>query len=105
MQYVYRFNSIQAAKYSYKDEIQFPGITAIKGWSFISSVADESKVSCYTYSNRDIPVCTWYARYDEFVVEFIAWIQPGGLSIHEMENVVKIIDQKASKLLGKDRQP
>lgn len=104
-QFVFRYNFLQGAKSDYASAIQFPGTTDIEGWSFTSNIADASKVSCYTYINEDIPVCTWYARYNEFVIELNAWIGPGRLSIQEMENVVKIIDQKAGKLLGKDTHP
>jgi hypothetical protein len=104
-QFVFRYNFLQGAQNDYASAIQFPGTTNIEGWSFTSNIADASKVSCYTYINEDIPVCTWYVRYNESVIELNAWIGPGRLSIQEMENLAKVIDQKAAKLLGEDTQP
>jgi hypothetical protein len=99
-QSVFRYSSIEGAKLDYSEAITFPGETNIKGWTFSSSIADEQKISCFTYSNSVVPVCTWEARYQEFVVEVIAWIYPGYLSIEEMQNLVETIDLKFSKYIG-----
>jgi hypothetical protein len=99
-QSVFRNPSIEGAKADYSDAITFPGETNIKGWTFSSSIADEQKISCFTYSNRVVPVCRWQARYQEFVVEVIAWIYPGYLSIEEMQNLVEKIDLKFTKYVG-----
>jgi hypothetical protein len=99
-QSVFRYSSIEGAKMDYSDAITFPGETNIKGWTFSSSIADEQKISCFTYSNVDIPVCRWQARYQEFVVEVIAWIYPCYLSIEEMQNLVNAIDLKFTNYIG-----
>jgi hypothetical protein len=99
-QSVFRNPSIEGAKMAYSEAITFPGETNIKGWTFSSSIADEQKISCFTYSNSVVPVCTWEARYQEFVVEVIAGIFPGYLSIEEMQNLVEKIDSKFTKYIG-----
>ena len=98
-QFVFRYNFLQGAKSDYASAIQWHGTTDIEGWSFISNVADKSKVSCYTYINEDIPVCTWYGRYNEFVIELNASIGPGRLSIQEMENLSKDYRSKSCKVI------
>ncbi len=97
---VFRYSSIEGAKEDYTDAITFPGITHVGGWTFKSDTADDQKISCYTYRDSDIPVCTWEARYQEFVIEVVAWIGPDQVSIQEMESLVKVIDGKVKDYLG-----
>ena len=91
---VYPFNSIEGAKEDYAETTTFPGETNIEGWTFWSSLADEQKFSCYTYSNVDFPVCTWVARYEEIEIQVIAWINPNRLTLDEVQALVKRIDEK-----------
>jgi hypothetical protein len=99
-QSVFRYDSIEGARRDYADATTFPGKTDVEGWTYISSSADEQKFSCYTYSNSDIPVCSWVARYQEFVIEVVAWIGPDQVSIQEMEKLVKVIDTKVINFMN-----
>jgi hypothetical protein len=99
-QSVFRYDSIEGARRDYADATTFPGETDVEGWTYNSSSADEQKFTCYTYSNSDIPVCTWVARYQEFVIEVVAWIGPDQVSIQEMEKLVKVIDTKVINFMS-----
>lgn len=99
-QSVFRYASIEGAGRDYADATTFPGETDVEGWTYLSSSADEQKFSCYTYSNSDIPVCSWVARYQEFVIEVVAWIVPDQVSIQEMEKLVKMIDTKVINFMS-----
>lgn len=96
---VFRYSSERGAKSDFSVASSFPGETDIDGWSFVSSAADEQKISCFTYSNSEFPICTWIARYHEFVVEFYVWIGNDRLSIGEMEIIVITIDERIQNLL------
>ena len=55
------------------------------------------KLSCYTYSNQNYPICTWLGRYKEITIEVIGRLKPGSVSLGELQTLVKIIDQKVSR--------
>jgi len=93
------YPSVEQAKAHFSEDTQFPGETEIKGWSFHSDKADEEKFSCYTYSNVNYPICTWWIRYQEIMIEVIGRLEPGHLSLEEMQTIVKTIDDKVVKKL------
>jgi hypothetical protein len=95
MERVYRFNSIEGAKEDYATITTFPGETNIEGWTFLSSLANEQKFSCYTYSNMEFPVCRWIARYEEIVIEVIGWLDPNRITLEDFQSLVFTIDSKA----------
>lgn len=101
MERVYRFYSIEGAKDDYATIITFPGETNIEDWTFLSSFANEQIFSCYTYSNIEFPVCNWVARYEEIVIEVIAWLDPNRLTLEELQAIVIKIDEKIAKNLEK----
>jgi hypothetical protein len=96
MERVYRFTSVEGAKEDYSVTTKFPGKTDIDGWTFTSDLADEQKVSCYTYSNMEYPVCSWVARYKEFEIEVIAWLDPNRMTLEDMQSFVMKIDEKSN---------
>lgn len=98
-QEVFRYSSIEGAKADYSTEASLPGETNIDGWSFVSDTADEQKLSCYKYPNSEFPICTWIARYDEFVVELYIRIGNERMSLEEMESIVILIDERIKTLL------
>lgn len=95
MERVYRFNSVEGAKEDYSVTTNFPGRTDIDGWTFTSDLADEQKVSCYRYLNMNYPVCSWVARYNEFEIEVIAWLDSNRMTLEDMQSFVIKIDEKA----------
>ncbi len=103
MESVYRFNSIEGAKEDYAVTSSFPGSTDVTGWNFISTLADEQIFSCYTYSNMTYPVCHWNARYKEFEIEVIGWLDPDRVNLQELQSFVTIIDEKVVNNLDPDR--
>ncbi len=94
------FKSIEHAKNYYSERAQFHGETNISGWSFISKIADEQKFSCYTYPNLDYPICTWLGRYQEITIEVIGRLEPGRVTLEEMQAIVKMIDEKTVRNLA-----
>jgi len=95
-QFVSIYKTTQQAKNAFNDSAQFPG-QGDNSWSFTSEIADEEKISCYTYSNQNYPICTWLGRYKEITIEVIGRLKPGSVSLGELQTLVKIIDQKVSR--------
>ena len=83
----------------------FPGKTNPDGWTYISGLADEQKISCYTYSNMEYPVCRWVARYEEIVIEVIAWLNPNRINIEDFQDLVIKIDEKVISYLSENGPP
>jgi len=104
LQMVFRYQNTRGAKADYADQIRFPENTEMEEWSFQSSVADESRFSCFIYSNESTPVCRWVARYERIVVDVIVRLEQKGLSIQEMETLVKKIDQKVGSILNQESE-
>ncbi len=95
------YPTIKGARVDFSEEAQFPGKTNIEGWSFTSSIADEQKFSCYTYSNLDYPICRWLARYQEIIIQVIGGIKPGRVNLDELQQIVKEIDERVTGNLNK----
>jgi hypothetical protein len=93
-EFIYIHYSIENAKYDYGLDASFPGETNIASWTFMSKLADEQKFSCYTYSNVDYPVCTWVARYEEIEIQVIGWLIPNRVTLDELQNLIRIMDEK-----------
>ncbi|OGO31774.1 MAG: hypothetical protein A2136_03660 [Chloroflexi bacterium RBG_16_54_11] len=97
MERVYRYNSVEGAKEDYALTTSFPGKTDVDRWRFMSNLADEQKISCYTYVNMEYPVCSWVARYEEYEIEVIAWLDPNRINIEDIQELVIKIDEKVIK--------
>ncbi len=91
--------SIEEAKNKFSELTKFPGNIDVEGWSFTSAEADEQKFSCYTYSNLNYPICTWLGRYQEIAIEVIGGLEPGRVTLEEMQVILKVIDKKISNYL------
>lgn len=99
---VYRFKTLNGAKSDYSNEV---GILTQSTsflppeWRFQSQTADESFFVCTEYPN--ITSCTWLARYNRILVELRGSLVTDRFALRDMENITRIIDGKASKLIGK----
>ena len=101
LQMVFRYDPIWGgAKHDYSEHARFSSNTVIEEWSFESETADESKFSCYTYSNKEYPNCRWLARYEEFVVDTIIHFDPEIMSFEEMKSIIVAMDQKMASYLN-----
>ena len=94
-QMIYRHKTIDKAKSDYGYGISYlTGNTEPPScWDFQSTIADESGIIC-----RD-DYCLWEARYECVVIEIIGGGVPGYVTIEDMENIVKLVDEKAGELL------
>jgi len=99
---VYRYGSSRKASNIYQ-ELVLPGEVGSKptSWSFVSSIADQSHFACYDYEGRQPPICSWSARYEEYIVIFHAWLIPERMSLGDIEKVIRVIDDKMRRYLGK----
>lgn len=100
---VYRYRSTRAAKGVY-EELVLPGQVGKTpaDWTYRSPIADQSCFTCYDYEGREpYPICKWSARYEEYVVIFHSWLVPGYMSLEDMERVIRVIDARMAKYLGK----
>jgi len=100
-QTVFRYQTIEEAKrdYIYVNNKYGDGQLP-EEWTFSSEIADENFISCKEgYPEIDFPLCRWVARYDCFVVEFGSWLIIDRISLLDMENIVREIDQKVGELI------
>lgn len=65
-------------------------------WEYQSKFAQRSDFKCYTYVNIPYPSCGWTALYDRYTVALYVWLAPGVMTFEELENLIKIIDQRMS---------
>jgi hypothetical protein len=69
------------------------------GWTYKSTMADESHFSCFQYRNAQFPQCFWIARYGKIVINIRAWLNPEKMSLETMQTVVQKVDSLASEYL------
>jgi hypothetical protein len=89
---IYQYRTAIIAHRDYEDilkEYVNSGQVDIQNWKFKSKYADEYAKSCLAYKNIDYPVCTYVARYKEYVFIFFSWLEPGRMTIEQMETVVE----------------
>ena len=60
-------------------------------------MANQSQLSCYEYGCYDCEIesqtnCTWVGRYDEFIVEFGAWMIPQRMYLDDMQEIICALD-------------
>jgi hypothetical protein len=100
-EYVHRYRNSAAAKSVYDDLVHVVGDVP-SAWTYHSIIADESRFACYDYEGREpYPVCEWAARYEEYVVIVSSWLIPDQMSLPDLEKVVRAIDSRMSRQLGK----
>jgi len=99
-QYVFRYkNSSSATTYYRNWFLTKPGEKPDE-WLFQSSTADEADVKCYDYEGRDYTFCHWTARYQEYVVEVMAFLIPDKMSLQDFEKIIIKADSIMSKHLN-----
>jgi len=94
-QSVYVYNTVEEAERKYKvlqSMLQLG--TAPSNWSYQSSAANKSDVSCYTHESKPVPSCTWIAQYGKYIVGFYAELVPDRMSLGDFEKVIYRIDSK-----------
>lgn len=68
-------------------------------WLFESKLAEESDFACYDYEGREqYPVCTWMARYHDYIIVVHSWLIPDRMSLEDLMNVIMIIEDKLQNL-------
>ncbi len=71
---VFQYSSSSSARDWYKDFFVGKCCEEPDNWSYHSSIADQSYFVCYDYEGRHTTYCSWIALYEEFIVEFDAWM-------------------------------
>lgn len=91
---VYRYRSIKEAKRDFKYATTMFKLPYVpEDWTFISEIASESYIGCDDY------LCYWVARYDRIVIDVRFWQTSDCMDIANFQEVLKIIDQRASQLI------
>ena len=67
-------------------------------WDFQSTFADESGIFCRNSEGNYY--CLWGARYGCIVMDMVGEAVPGYSTFEDMENIVRLVDEKAGKLLN-----
>jgi hypothetical protein len=100
-QEIHRYRNSTAAKGVYAEFIRPVGKIP-PGWTYHSSVADESVFACYDYEGREpYPVCEWAARYEEYVVIVRSWLVTDQMTLQDLEKVIQAIDTQMAQQLGR----
>lgn len=102
--YIFRFRNETSAKYGLfrikRQGYLFPSTrTPPEGWRYSSPIADDWLFGCI-----DAKACTALGRYDEFISIFRTSIDPDFMTLEDLEDILKAIDEKFSKhiLISKD---
>jgi len=98
-QRVYRYKNSTIAQAWYKDLFLTKPGQKPEEWSFQSSTADEADIQCYDYEGRDYTFCEWTARYQEYVVDVMAFLIPDKMSLQDFEKIVIKADSIISQHL------
>ena len=99
-QYVFKFRNEAAAEYGFFWIKQEGILTPSKndkepiGWKYKSIIADKWIFGCSSGN-----VCTAIARYDEFIISFVASINSENMTFDDLENLLNFIDEKIGKYL------
>lgn len=103
---VYRYDSSVQAKRVY-ERLVLPTEAGEcpPTWVYQSPVAEQSHFVCYDYEGRELPVCTWSGRYEEYIVVFHSWLIPDWMSLNDVERVVRAIDERMAQYLEKPKTP
>lgn len=96
-QYVYCYDSIPRAKSRYKKFFLDPVGGTPPEWEYQSLVADQFSFACYKTQGREH--CEWAGRYDEYIVTFGVWLIPDRVSLEDVEQVVRAIDERMAQYL------
>jgi len=96
---VYLFDSVEEARSDYLEYYDLRttyNFFSPDGWKFTQSKADENYIVCSRVDDNNH--CTWVGRYWRMIVEFRSYLIPERMTLEDIENIVKEIDEKASKV-------
>jgi len=68
-------------------------------WTYRSPIADDWHFACTDYSKTTW--CTAMARYDEYISVFDTIMSPEYMTLKDLEGVLKAIDERMARNLGK----
>ncbi len=100
---VYRYLSMGIAQRTF-EKVYLPQrrhLGSMSDWTYQSPVADQQHFGCYDWEERDMPVCEWAGRYEEYIVVFWCRMVPGEMSLADIERVVRAIDERMAQYLDK----
>jgi hypothetical protein len=103
---VYRYRSTGIARRTFaKVYLSATRLQAsASGWTYRSSVAEQSHFGCGNMAGNVGVYCEWGAQYEEYIVVFGARVPPGEASlagIEQMEEVVRAIEARMAQYLSK----
>lgn len=100
-QSVYRYPSSSKARSIYEDSVLLEHVGNLPAeWTYQSLIADESDIDCYDYEGRvEYPICTWTARYEEYVVIVRSWLITDRISLCDLERIAEAVDLKMADYL------
>jgi hypothetical protein len=114
-QEVYKYRTELEASWEYEREFQareFPKYNMIspwalpEEWSYESPVADQFTFACGEPELRpyEATVCVAVARYDEYISVLVTHPTPDGITLGEVERLVRAIDERMALYLGNNTQ-
>jgi hypothetical protein len=101
-QEVFRYTSELYAKNDYEyTSNYYRNDDPPSNWTFMSTAADESLISCRDFRNSSYPMCFWIARYGKIVINIRSWLNPEKMSLETMQSIVQKVDSLASEYVIK----
>jgi len=113
-QRIYRYrNAFQAIDAYFIENADFFGVRGVSSWqvpadwSYRSPVANRYQFACAQVSDilGSTTVCVARAQYDEFISVFSTSIDPSYLTYADLERVLRAIDDRMARALGKPLPP
>ncbi len=95
-QAVYRYISAGVARRVF-EKVYLPQVGhfhLVSDWTYESPAAEQSHFGCYDWEGRATPVCEWAGLYEEYIVVFRVHLTPGEVTLANVEQVVRAIDDR-----------
>jgi hypothetical protein len=82
------------------DELRGYNLSESKGLSYVSEIAQRTKVFCTDVASSTISFCIAYAQFGSYVVEFTGYIDNHFMSRADFERILRDIDKKMAQATG-----
>jgi hypothetical protein len=91
--HIYRYHDVSIAQRMYGEFIS----RQHRGASFPDDTCDglqanQSQLTCVSYQTHTQVNCNWTGRYDEYIVDYIAWLVPDRMSLSDVQEIICAID-------------
>jgi hypothetical protein len=111
--YVFKFRNVASAMYGHfwmqRQGYLFPSGQKLRQipaeWTYQSPIADDWQFACIDYGQGKRMWCAAMAQYDEYISVLNTTMSPEHMTMKDIENVLRAIDERMARALGKPLPP